>query len=356
MVVQHILCMRMGKREIKPEIKSEETVAVIGDKLENSETVAESEVQPGEEAKEKRNDEDVTKETEKETEAESKMEVDKEKIENDEEEKEKEKEKDNDKEKEKLEEKIVTKDEEESEKKPEDDEEEENEEEVVEKKEKEGDENEEEDEKEEKESKKEEDTKKVLAETELPESTNVQPEEEKSLNEENKEENNKDEEDNDDNNKKEEKVETAKGEDDAAVTSNGSIEENEKKEETATQPDTGSVEGKPQIIEVEEYLVKYRNFSYLHCEWRTEEELYKGDKRIQAKLKRFKQKMQQNTNIFENVCKLLFPFSLIILLFRLKISSLQTFSPKMIHSIPILSKSTESLTKLRTPILQVEKL
>lgn len=61
------------------------------------------------------------------------------------------------------------------------------------------------------------------------------------------------------------------------------------------------VETKPQFIEVEEYFVKYRNFSYLHCEWRTEEEMYKGDKRIQAKLKRFKQKQQQNTNIFENV-------------------------------------------------------
>lgn len=61
------------------------------------------------------------------------------------------------------------------------------------------------------------------------------------------------------------------------------------------------VETKPQFVEVEEYFVKYRNFSYLHCEWRTEEEMYKGDKRIQAKLKRFKQKQQQNTNIFENV-------------------------------------------------------
>lgn len=53
--------------------------------------------------------------------------------------------------------------------------------------------------------------------------------------------------------------------------------------------------------EIEEYYVKYRNFSYLHCEWKTEEELFKGDKRITAKLKRFKQKMAHNTNIFENV-------------------------------------------------------
>lgn len=53
--------------------------------------------------------------------------------------------------------------------------------------------------------------------------------------------------------------------------------------------------------EVDEYFVKYRNFSYLHCEWKSEEELFKGDKRIAAKLKRFKQKMAHNTNIFENL-------------------------------------------------------
>lgn len=77
-----------------------------------------------------------------------------------------------------------------------------------------------------------------------------------------------------------------------------------KKQEESTDSkatETAVVEAKPQFIEVEEYYVKYRNFSYLHCEWKTEEELYKGDKRIQAKLKRFKQKQQQNTNIFENV-------------------------------------------------------
>ncbi|KAJ4431427.1 hypothetical protein ANN_20024, partial [Periplaneta americana] len=56
-----------------------------------------------------------------------------------------------------------------------------------------------------------------------------------------------------------------------------------------------------QYVEVEEYFVKYRNFSYLHCEWKTEEELFKGDKRISAKLKRFKQKMAHHANIFENL-------------------------------------------------------
>lgn len=62
-----------------------------------------------------------------------------------------------------------------------------------------------------------------------------------------------------------------------------------------------SIKPDAKYIEVEEYYVKYRNFSYLHCEWKTEEELYKGDKRISAKLKRFKQKMAHQTNIFENV-------------------------------------------------------
>lgn len=53
------------------------------------------------------------------------------------------------------------------------------------------------------------------------------------------------------------------------------------------------------VIDVEEYYVKYRNFSYLHCEWRTEDELFKGDKRIANKIKRFKQKQQQQMNIFD---------------------------------------------------------
>lgn len=54
----------------------------------------------------------------------------------------------------------------------------------------------------------------------------------------------------------------------------------------------------PRTIEVEEFYVKYKNFSYLHCEWKTEEELLKGDKRVQAKIKRFKQKLA-NSNLFE---------------------------------------------------------
>lgn len=56
---------------------------------------------------------------------------------------------------------------------------------------------------------------------------------------------------------------------------------------------------KPVMVDVEEYFIKYRNFSYLHCEWKTEEELYKGDKRIFSKIKRYKQKQAQQMNIFE---------------------------------------------------------
>lgn len=57
----------------------------------------------------------------------------------------------------------------------------------------------------------------------------------------------------------------------------------------------------PVFIEVEEFMVKYRNFSYLHCEWRTEDELLKGDKRVSNKIRRFQQKQAQQFNIFENL-------------------------------------------------------
>lgn len=108
------------------------------------------------------------------------------------------------------------------------------------------------------------------------------------------------------NTEKETKTESITGNEEKSSETDSAKKEDAKKPE---EPSTDSkpaeipavVETKPQFVEVEEYFVKYRNFSYLHCEWRTEEEMYKGDKRIQAKLKRFKQKQQQNTNIFENV-------------------------------------------------------
>ncbi|XP_069740637.1 chromodomain-helicase-DNA-binding protein 6 isoform X3 [Narcine bancroftii] len=48
--------------------------------------------------------------------------------------------------------------------------------------------------------------------------------------------------------------------------------------------------------EVEEFYVKYRNYSYLHCKWATVEELQK-DKRIHQKIKRFRAKQAQMKNL-----------------------------------------------------------
>lgn len=53
------------------------------------------------------------------------------------------------------------------------------------------------------------------------------------------------------------------------------------------------------MIDVEEYLVKFKNFSYLHCQWLTEEELYRGDKRIAAKIRRYQQKREKGGNVLE---------------------------------------------------------
>ena len=52
-------------------------------------------------------------------------------------------------------------------------------------------------------------------------------------------------------------------------------------------------------INVEEYLVKFKNFSYLHCQWLTEQELTRGDKRINQKIKRFQQKRDKSGNVLD---------------------------------------------------------
>ena len=88
------------------------------------------------------------------------------------------------------------------------------------------------------------------------------------------------------------------GPDGAKEEGKAEVKEEEKKEEPKEEPP--KKKKKPaRTIEVEEYLVKYKNFSYLHCEWRTEEELLRGDKRITQKLKRFHQKKAQAANMFE---------------------------------------------------------
>uniref|UniRef100_A0A667YPA3 Chromodomain helicase DNA binding protein 7 n=1 Tax=Myripristis murdjan TaxID=586833 RepID=A0A667YPA3_9TELE len=51
-------------------------------------------------------------------------------------------------------------------------------------------------------------------------------------------------------------------------------------------------------VEVEEFYVKFKSFSYLHCRWADVEELEK-DKRIHQKVRRFKAKQQLNSFITE---------------------------------------------------------
>ncbi|XP_068621168.1 chromodomain-helicase-DNA-binding protein 7 isoform X2 [Battus philenor] len=90
--------------------------------------------------------------------------------------------------------------------------------------------------------------------------------------------------------------------DKAEITNNIDLSDVPESKEIKAICDNDSIEiktKKPVMVDVEEYFVKYRNFSYLHCEWKTEEELYKGDKRIFSKIKRFKQKQAQQLNIFE---------------------------------------------------------
>lgn len=96
--------------------------------------------------------------------------------------------------------------------------------------------------------------------------------------------------------KKNIEAEKEKAKEDKALASNSSSEDSssEEEEDEADKPP-------PVFIDIEEYYVKYRNFSYLHCEWRTEEELFKGDRRVAAKIKRFQMKQSQQLNIFENL-------------------------------------------------------
>ncbi|XP_078143635.1 chromodomain-helicase-DNA-binding protein 8 isoform X2 [Centroberyx gerrardi] len=53
-----------------------------------------------------------------------------------------------------------------------------------------------------------------------------------------------------------------------------------------------------QYINVEEFFVKYKNYSYLHCEWASLDQLER-DKRIHQKIKRFKTKQAQMRHIFQ---------------------------------------------------------
>jgi chromodomain-helicase-DNA-binding protein 7 len=83
-------------------------------------------------------------------------------------------------------------------------------------------------------------------------------------------------------------------EEDKGDTENAEIkkEENEGDEtEVPKEPEEDEEEFDEEEEEVEELYVKFKGYSYLHCEWKTMEELDKlGDKRVLAKLNRWKQK------------------------------------------------------------------
>nr|BAC30774.1 unnamed protein product [Mus musculus] len=54
------------------------------------------------------------------------------------------------------------------------------------------------------------------------------------------------------------------------------------------------------MLDIEEFFVKYKNYSYLHCEWATEQQLLK-DKRIQQKIKRFKLRQAQRAHFLADM-------------------------------------------------------
>lgn len=66
----------------------------------------------------------------------------------------------------------------------------------------------------------------------------------------------------------------------------------EEEEESEWEEDGGE-------IEVEEFYVKYKNLSYLHCEWKSRDELIYSDKRIDQKIKRYKLKKQQMAQMYD---------------------------------------------------------
>jgi chromodomain-helicase-DNA-binding protein 7 len=80
---------------------------------------------------------------------------------------------------------------------------------------------------------------------------------------------------------------------------NKTLEEEKKQEEIeVSESEYEEVDGDEEE-EVEEFFVKYKALSYLHCEWRTRDELVLQDKRIDQKIKRFKLKKAQ-ANIYND--------------------------------------------------------
>ena len=56
---------------------------------------------------------------------------------------------------------------------------------------------------------------------------------------------------------------------------------------------------KQETIPVEEFYVKFKSYSYLHCDWKTVAELEVIDKRIKQKVQRYKQKKETQRDYME---------------------------------------------------------
>jgi chromodomain-helicase-DNA-binding protein 7 len=74
------------------------------------------------------------------------------------------------------------------------------------------------------------------------------------------------------------------------------VAEKEEEDEEEEEEEVSEYEEDGGEIEVEEFFVKYKTFSYLHCEWRTRDELFYSDKRVDQKIKRYKLKKSQTVN------------------------------------------------------------
>ncbi|XP_074646816.1 chromodomain-helicase-DNA-binding protein 8-like isoform X2 [Tubulanus polymorphus] len=68
-------------------------------------------------------------------------------------------------------------------------------------------------------------------------------------------------------------------------------------EENVDVDNVGDVVLEEEEVEIEEFYVKYKNFSYLHCEWKSADLL--TDKRIAMKIKRYKMKRMQAGTYFQ---------------------------------------------------------
>ncbi|CAD5206696.1 unnamed protein product [Bursaphelenchus okinawaensis] len=85
-------------------------------------------------------------------------------------------------------------------------------------------------------------------------------------------------------------------------TSNGKDGSEESKDNVKTEEQkpasSKKVESEEEEEEVEEFYVKFKNKSYLHCEWKTMEELEELDRRILPKVNRFKAKWVEDNEYF----------------------------------------------------------